>query len=594
MRYTDRLTNVAPLRRRVQTLRNMKTPILLFLPFLATTVGAQSITAITAPYFTETRKAFVADNAYNTVAYVESRFRVAGNTGFNESIFRVEAELQKAGFVKEKTGEQEAALTYRIEKRPLRRPTWEPVDASLTLVGEPAPLLRWKTNRNMMAIYSGSTPAGGVEAEAVFVGRGRPADLEGKDLKGKILVGEGSVSALATAANQSGALGAVTYNLPEYTQPEKHPGSIQFSSIQTTNPALWGILLSYSARERIRAAMAKGPVRLKVVTAAKTYPSEELTIVANVRGVAKPDERFVFSAHVQEPGANDNASGVGTLAEMARVTAALVKSGRLKPARTLTFLWGEEISSTRRYIAEDSVRRKGIKWGMSLDMVGEDTKKTGGTFLIEKMQDPSAIWTRGNDKHSEWGGSPVKESDLFPHYYNDFVINRCLQQGKFAAWVVKTNPFEGGSDHTPFLNARIPGLLLWHFTDVYYHTDGDRLENVSRETMRNVGISALVTAYTLILGDANTASAVLDETFIAAKERLTNEFALSAAEVVAGKPVTDQQHILETWYTWYDGALATTSDIPVTASAALTARIAQRQLELKRFYLSALQLKPKL
>ena len=32
---------------------------------------------------------------------------------------------------------------------------------------------------------------------------------------------------------------------------------------------------------------------------------------------------------------------------------------------------------------------------MSLDMVGEDVKKTGGSFLIEKMPDPSAIWTRG-------------------------------------------------------------------------------------------------------------------------------------------------------------------------------------------------------
>jgi aminopeptidase YwaD len=37
-------------------------------------------------------------------------------------------------------------------------------------------------------------------------------------------------------------------------------------------------------------------------------------------------------------------------------------------------------------------------------MVGENTDITGGTFLIEKMPDPSAVWTRGNDKHTEWGG----------------------------------------------------------------------------------------------------------------------------------------------------------------------------------------------
>ena len=30
----------------------------------------------------------------------------------------------------------------------------------------------------------------------------------------------------------------------------------------------------------------------------------------------------------------------------------------------------------------------------SLDMTGEDTAKTGGTFLIEKQADPSAVWDR--------------------------------------------------------------------------------------------------------------------------------------------------------------------------------------------------------
>ena len=51
------------------------------------------------------------------------------------------------------------------------------------------------------------------------------------------------------------------------------------------------------------------------------YPSDELTLVAEVHGSVAPTERYVLSAHVQEPGANDNASGVGDLSEMARVLA---------------------------------------------------------------------------------------------------------------------------------------------------------------------------------------------------------------------------------------------------------------------------------
>ncbi len=565
----------------------------LLITLLATCSGissySQNISALTADFYKQTRANFNADNAYNTVAFVEKRFRIAGNTGFNESIYQVESELKKAGFVLETKGESDGPLTYRIEKRPLARPAWDPIDASVTIVGESQPLLEYKTNRNMMAINSGSTPEGGVTAEVVYVGKGTAADFEGKDVKGKILFGEGSIGTIYSAAATRGAIGAMNYSLPAYTQPEKHPNSIQFTSVGgrggAVNKDLWGILLSFQAKERLKAALSKGPVMLKVMTKAKTVESPELTVVANVRGTQLPDQRFVFSAHVQEPGANDNASGVGTLAEMARVTATLVKSGKFKPLRTLTFLWGEEISSTRRYITEDTVRQKGIRWGMSLDMVGEDTQKTGGTFLIEKMQDPSAIWTRGNDKHTEWGASKVSESALFPHYYNDFVLNRCREQGKFANWVVNSNPFEGGSDHTPFLNARIPGLLMWHFTDVYYHTDGDRIENVSRETMKNVGVSALVIAYTLTTGTDKTAIAVLNETQAAAKERLSAEFALSTQAVKDGKALADEQHILDTWWKWYDKALETTLDIETgKPTANVTTAIEKRRAELKRFY----------
>src|SRR5690606_29847510 len=166
-------------------------------------------------------------------------------------------------------------------------------------------------------------------------------------------------------------------------------------------------------------------------------------------------------------GANDNASGVGAHTEMARALAALVQRGDWSPERTITFLWGNEIAGTRDYLADDSVRTSGVRWGMSLDMVGENTAITGGTFLIEKMPDPSAIWTRGEDRHSEWGGRPIGKDELMPHFLNAFVLARCRDRASRTNWVVTSNPFEGGSDHTPFLRANIPAVLFWHFTDVF-------------------------------------------------------------------------------------------------------------------------------
>lgn len=511
------------------------------------------------------RKEFSAENTHTTTAFVEQRWRLAGNKGFDESIYYVEKILKDAGYKKEVNGEADGPLTYRIETRKMKRPTWEPVDASLSFEGEAMPFLKFSTNRNMIATYSASTPAEGVTAEVVDVGKGRKEDFADKDLKGKIVLAETGAYQLYRQAIEKGAVGVLAYSLPKYTQPEKNVNSIQFQSIAYADSVnqKWAIMLSYQAKEKLKAALAKGPARVTVKVETKIYKADELTLVANARGTIKPDERFVYSAHVQEPGANDNATGVATLAEMARTTAMLIQQKKFVPQRTITFLWGDEIVSTDRYIKDDKTRAAGIKWGLSLDMVGEDVSKTGGSFLIEKMPDPSAIWTRGKEKHTEWGGSVLKESQMVPHYFNDFLLNRCLQQAKVTGWVVNTNPFEGGSDHTPFLEAKIPGLLMWHFTDVFYHTDGDRLDMTSAEEMKNVGVSALATAYVLASADEAVTLTLIDEIRKNAIDRLEVEFALSKEAVAKGGKVADEQHILEVWTSYYTGALDKMTEIPV-------------------------------
>ncbi len=515
-------------------------------------------------YYEQVRKAFQEKSAFETVAFVEQRWRLPGNSGFNESIYYVEKILRNAGYVQENMASPDDKLTYRIEKRPMRRKTWEPVDALVEIVGEKEPLLSFKTNRNMLAINSASTPEGGYEAEVLFLPKTSADVLATQDLQGKILYADQPVSMVDRAVSGKGTIGVIGYSLPSYTQPEKHTNSIQFSSItqvDSTKKQGFGILLSTAARARLKNALAKGSVRLRVKIETKSYIAEELTLVADIKGNAKPTERFVFSAHVQEPGANDNASGVGTLAEMASVAARLFKEKSVIPARTISFLWGDEISSTRRYIVEDTVRARGIKWGMSLDMVGEDTKKTGGTFLIEKMPDPSAVWTRGEEKHTEWGGSPLPESAIVPHYFNDFMLSRCLDQAATNGWVVKTNPFEGGSDHTPFLNAKIPGLLLWHFTDVFYHTDADRIDKVSAWEMKNVGVSALVAAYSLTANNKSMVEYLIKEYEQSAIKRLNIEFALSKTAIEKGGNKETEIHILEVWAKFYMDALGKMKEV---------------------------------
>ena len=546
----------------------------LLIVFAATTgvAHAQSNTPSTTPpavahLFEIVRPAYSGDRALETVAFVEQRWRWPGNRGFDESIDHVADQLRAAGYVEEKGAPSRTRLTYRIESRPMSAPSWEPLDASLTIVGSSAPLLRFATNRNMLAVNSASTPPDGVEAEVVFVGKGDAGAFERVNVAGKIVFGETSVGRLSNEARKRGAIGVLAYALPAYTQPETHRTSIQFSSISADTAAkVWGLLLSYDAREALQRALAQGMVRVRVMTRSRFAASSERTVIADIRGATRPNERFVFSAHVQEPGANDNASGVGAQVEMARVAASLVRSGAVNPQRSITFIWGNEIASTRRYLA-DAGRAATVRWGVSLDMVGEDTEKTGGTFLIEKMPDPSAVWTRGADHHTEWGGSPLRVDQLTPHFFNDFVLQRCLDQAAVTGWVVRTNPFEGGSDHVPFLDAKKPGLLFWHFTDVYYHTDNDRLPNVSPKELANVGVSALVSALTLVSADGSTARALVAEQQRAALARLDAEAALSRAALASGGDRGTETTILETWTDWYRKAIRTMSEIEVRGSS---------------------------
>jgi len=534
---------------------------------VAQAVSASSPPPAVSRLFDAVRSAYSGDRALSTVAFVEQRWRWPGNRGFEESLGHIAEQLRAAGYVDEKAAKPADRLTFRIEQRPMSGPAWDPVDASLTIVGSPAPLLRWATNRNMLAVNSSSTPEGGVEAEVVSVGKGDNGAFDRVPVAGKIVFGEMSVGRLSNEARRRGAIGVLAYSMPAYTQPETHRTSIQFSSISAdTGAKAWALLLSYDAREALQRALAAGPVRVRVITRSRFSRSVERTVIADVHGSMKPNERFVFSAHVQEPGANDNASGVGAQVEMARVVSSLVQAGTVDPRRSITFIWGNEIQQTRQYLA-DASRAQTVKWGLSLDMVGEDTEKTGGTFLIEKMPDPSAVWTRGDDHHTEWGGSPLTVDQLRPHFFNDFVLRRCLDQAAVTGWVVRTNPFEGGSDHVPFLDAHKPGVLFWHFTDVYYHTDGDRLPNVSPRELANVGISALVSALTLASADSATARALVAELERAALARLDAETALSVDALARGGDRGKERLILDTWTDWYRRAVRTTSEIEVGGSS---------------------------
>jgi Zn-dependent M28 family amino/carboxypeptidase len=254
---------------------------------------------------------------------------------------------------------------------------------------------------------------------------------------------------------------------------------------------------------------------------------------------------------VQEPGANDNASGSGTLLATALALQKAIADGALpRPARTLTLIWGDEIRASDAWIAADPARVARVLAMMSLDMTGEDTDKTGGTFLIEKGPDPTAVWARPSDPHSEWGASEVPRSMLRGSFLNDLHLGVALRRARDTGWVVRTNPYEGGSDHTSFTKVGVPALHNWHFTDRYYHTNLDTIDKVSAATMGHVATVVATTAMFL---------ASADETDVAPLEAMmrTARDARLETERTNAAPA----EVMDAWREWYAQAIASATGL---------------------------------
>jgi len=495
--------------------------------------------------------------AMGTVEFASGYWRLAGNSGYDATIDRIHARLTPS------------SSTW-IETADGPSPGWDHTVGTLSLLraGQaPLAVLSRERERLALAINSYSTN-GPVEAPLVDVGRGQAADFEGKDVKGAVVIGDADLGGLfRQAVVQRGAIGVISTSIAGYIANE--PDILQWGSIpRDAERKAFGFKASRRANETLRAALKAGPQRVRVEVVSTFAEKPERTLVHEIRGSTLPDERIVIAAHVQEPGANDNASGVATLQELARSLTVGVESGAIpRPARTITFLWLNEISGSRAWLQRNAAKVPSVKYMFSMDMTGEDITKTGGSFLVERWPDPGAIWTRSWDPNSEWGRGNVRKDSLKGDLINDLHLAVCERVALKTGWVVKTNPYEGGSDHTVFGTAGIPSLLNWHFTDRYYHSNMDTADKTSAAEMRNVGVAVATTAWLLASSDEAMSLEVAELVARAGRARI-------AVELRDGQALPEHADALAAWRTWSAEAVRSVSRLITSPpSSRLTERL---------------------
>ncbi len=281
------------------------------------------------------------DAAMALVTKMAPLWRLAGNPQFDQSLEWIDASLKAAGI----------ATRYDTISSPSQG--WEMRDAELRLDGPAGEVvLSREQDRVALAINSFPTPAGGTTATLVDVGAGTDAaSYAGKSVSGAVVLADGPLVAVWNQAVKAhGAAGVISTQIAPYTRPDTTPGVLQWGNIPyAADRPSFAFKATPRAAKRLRNRLAAGPVRVHVTADTVFHRRPVRTLVAEFPGTRWPDDHVVLVAHVQEPGANDNASGSGTLLAAAlAIRQALATGAMPRPARTLTHALGRRNPGQRR------------------------------------------------------------------------------------------------------------------------------------------------------------------------------------------------------------------------------------------------------
>jgi hypothetical protein len=286
----------------------------------------------------------------------------------------------------------------------------------------------------------------------------------------------------------------------------------------------WTIpVFAVSPREStpLRARLAAGDtVRMAFAVEAKTGNSAGRTVVATLPGRDR-SKYVLFCAHGDSdsggPGANDNASGVAIVLEIARTAAAAIKSGATpQPAWDLRFAsWGGEISSTREYLAGVEKDPSRLQAVFNYDQSGFGSSKEAlyvePDDVVANREIVTLVRTVMAD-HLGTRGFPEHAASIKSQGGTDSYVFQPRTQGATiypsvtlytSAWdKERAQPVTEGFPPINWYAGEQPGMVTVD-GDAFYHSVGDTPANTTDTEPSNMGWCArvgLLSALRLISG----------------------------------------------------------------------------------------------
>ncbi|RRN72844.1 M20/M25/M40 family metallo-hydrolase [Peribacillus simplex] len=399
----------------------------------AQTNGATNAQSDTA-FDNKVIKKISADNMYNTIAYLSEQPRAAGTEGELRAVKYIESQFKSLGF----------------ETKVQPFPIYDTVQNVKVKIGD-------SDLGGTPRAFSGSI-SGKVTAELVNVGKAKPEEV-GENVSGKIaLVERGDITFVEKVQNvlNKGAVGVLMYN--------NSPSGNNFGQVSAGQNIPAVAITQAQGLELVEQLKTKQITSTLEVGKAERIEKTSYNVIASLKPKANKDNGQIVTvgAHHDSvpggPGANDDASGVSAVLELARI---LAKTPIDTEIRFLTF-GSEERGLVGSSFYADSLPK-------------EDVDRMVAHFQMDMIGGRDA----GEDNPA--GGLIMYTIDGMKNLVTD------LGSSAGARTMDVAIPYGqlGRSDHQPFHELGIPSALFIHSpVEPWYHQPTDTLDKISKEKLQ--------------------------------------------------------------------------------------------------------------
>ena len=380
------------------------------------------------------------------------------------------------------------------------------------------------------------------EAELVDIGAGLSDADYGTGVRGKIVLTSNDPNLVVDrAVYKGGALGIVSYwTVPEWDRLNRLPGDyprlVGWRYLPDPGPDRHGtfaFMISPERAHELHEIMRTSPVRLHATVDAELVAGDLGIVTAVIRGSEYPDEEVLVSAHLDEIGADDNASGSASNLEMARTLKYLIDTHQMpRPLRTIRFIWGPEFAATYAWFSKhlnDPVRRIA---DLNFDQVGGNLTKLNAVYMVSYTPDsmPSFL------------NSVMQSIVNFMNKYNNvrYPIQRDFQiisvtgtRDRLQGIMI---PFIHGSDSEIYNQLNIPAVFTVILPENYYHSSQDTPDKLDPTQLHRSVFSGLAAMTTLAYGGDNDAVHVAELAFLGARDRIAADRERASSLILASTP----------------------------------------------------------